>query len=138
MVTNVSTFPAFNFSLNFSSFDSNKFEEYYNHFEQKNRAVFYTFSTILSAIVLLSILFNSISVLSILMARAFTPINVLIVNLAFADLTYSLGIPMFISHTFSKSWPFGLFGCRFFIFTEFFGIIVGILTVTGLSVERFY
>lgn len=115
---------------------SNKYEDYYNYFERKNLTFKYSFCVLLLLIFVFSILFNFISIVSILVARAYTPINVLIINLALADFIYSLGIPMFISHTFSKSWSFGLVGCRFFIFTEFFGIIVGIFTIAGLSVER--
>ena len=93
---------------------------------------------ILSLIFTASIAFNAISIVTILVSRVFTPINILIMNLAVADLIYTLGIPMFIAHTFMKSWPFGQIGCRLFICTEFFGIVVGILTVTALSVERYF
>lgn len=96
----------------------------------------YTFFIVLFLIFMLSLLLNSISIASIVSTRAFTPINLLIMNLAIADLTYTLGIPMFISTNFSQNWLFGLSGCRFFMFTEFFGIVVGVFAVTALSVER--
>ncbi|RNA15765.1 Poly-cysteine and histidine-tailed [Brachionus plicatilis] len=98
----------------------------------------FTSNLILSLIFLLGIFFNTISIVFIILARAFTPINLLIINLGLADITYSLGIPFFISQTLNFDWQFGQFGCRIFIFTEFSGIIVGILTVAALSVERFY
>ena len=97
----------------------------------------YPFTVFLMAICLLSLVLNLISIASVLTARAFTTINLLIVNLALADFIYSLGIPMFITQTFSKSWRFGVIGCKLFIFTEFFGICVGILSVMALSVERY-
>ena len=98
----------------------------------------YTSLLILAPIFSLSFVLNTISIATILSAHAFTPINLLILNLAIADLTYTFGIPMFIAHSFMKIWPFGQFGCKLFIFTEFFGIIVGILTVAALSVERYF
>lgn len=100
--------------------------------------IVYSFSIVLSFLFVMSIVFNSISIVAILTARVFTPINLLIMNLAVADLTYTLGIPMFIAHTFMKSWPFGEIGCKLFICTEFFGIVVGVLTVAALSVERYF
>lgn len=102
-----------------------------------NASVF-TSNFILSLIFILGLLFNAISIVFIILARAFTPINLLIINLGLADITYSLGIPFFISQTLNLNWSFGLLGCRIFIFTEFSGIIVGILTVAALSVERFH
>lgn len=96
-----------------------------------------TFNIILSLIFSFGLIFNILSILSIITAKAFTPINLLIINLALADITYTLGIPFFISQMFNYDWPFGVTGCRLFIFTEFSGIIVGIFTVAALSVERF-
>lgn len=97
----------------------------------------YSFSIVLSTLLTLSIVLNLISVVTIVAARAFTSINLLIMNLAAADLTYTLGIPMFISHNFVRSWPFGELGCQLFIGADFGGIVVGILTVAALSVERY-
>lgn len=110
---------------------------YYDYSVQTTPVV-YSFSIVLSSLFSFSIIFNTISMVAILTAKVFTPINLLILNLAMADLTYTFGIPMFIAHSFMKSWPFGQIGCKLFIFTEFSGIIVGILTVTALSVERYF
>lgn len=118
-----------------------------NNFSHKTRQIdilfhlnasIFTSNFILSLIFILGLFFNAISIIFIILARAFTPINLLIINLGLADITYSLGIPFFISQTLNLNWSFGLLGCRIFIFTEFSGIIVGILTVAALSVERFH
>jgi hypothetical protein len=98
----------------------------------------YSFIIVSTTIFTLSIIFNSVTIVTILAAKVFTPINLLIMNLAVADLTYTLGIPMFIVHTFLKGWPFGQVGCKLFISAEFYGIVVGVLTVTALSVERYF
>ena len=92
---------------------------------------------LLFLIYLFALILNVLSILSILSAKAFTSINLLILNLAFGDMIYTLGVPMFAAQMFSKSWMFGSLGCKLFIFTEFFGIIVGVLTIMALSIERF-
>jgi hypothetical protein len=97
------------------------------------------FMIILFIIFVLSLLLNSLSILSIVHGTGkLTPIKMLIFNLAVADLIYTLGIPMFIFSTMSRSWNFGLLGCRLFFLTEFTGIICSVLTITLLSVERFF
>lgn len=96
------------------------------------------FSIVLCSIFAMSLIFNILSITTILKAKAYTTINLLILNLSFADLTYSLGIPFYIIELHNKSMPFGWFGCRMFIFTEFCGITVGLFTITALSVERFF
>jgi hypothetical protein len=96
------------------------------------------FLFVLALVFVFSILLNTLSILSIINMRKFTPINMLIMNLAVADLIYTSGIPMFSFHFLSKSWVFGVAGCRFFMFTEFSGVICSVLTVTVLSVERFF
>ena len=101
-------------------------------------AYFFTFSITLTLVFILGFVLNIVTILSIVSARAYTYINMLILNLAIGDFVYTLGVPMFAAQVFSRSWLFGSFGCKLFIFTEFFGIIVGILTVTALSVERFF
>ncbi|RNA29243.1 D(2) dopamine receptor isoform X2 [Brachionus plicatilis] len=97
----------------------------------------FIFTAVLILIFTLAITFNSISITSILAAKAYTPINILIINLGFADLTYSLGIPFFVTQILNYRQSLGLYGCRMFLFTEFNGVIVGIFTVAALSVERF-
>jgi hypothetical protein len=90
----------------------------------------------LSVIFVLSFVLNFISISSIIRARAFTPINVLIMNLALADVTYILGIPLLVAQILNQNWYFGQLGCVFFMVTEFFGVI-GVLTVMALSVLRY-
>ena len=107
--------------------------------EMEPRVFYIYFFTIgLLIIFSFSLVFNIISISSIISARAFSPINLLILNLGIADIVYSLGMPLFLSQMYSKNWEFGLIGCRIFIFTDFIGIIVSVLTVSALSVERFF
>ena len=98
----------------------------------------YTLTVILSGLFVFGILFNLLSILSILLAKAFNSINLLIINLAIADITYALGIPMFLTHIFSIDWPFGVLGCQLFFFADYIGMIVGVFTVSALSIERFF
>ncbi|CAF0892913.1 unnamed protein product [Brachionus calyciflorus] len=95
------------------------------------------FFILLILVFIFSLIFNLISITSIFASKQYTPINILITNLGFADITYTFGIPFFLFQLFQYKIPFGSFGCKLFIFTEFSGIIVGILTVAALSVERF-
>jgi hypothetical protein len=99
--------------------------------------VIYTFSTINMVIFASSLIFNTLSVISILSFKKLTPINILVLNLAIADFIYTLGIPLFLAQMFHHNWPYGITGCRMFIFTDFIGIIVSVNTVAALSVERY-
>ena len=98
----------------------------------------YPLMTILGTVFILGIVFNLVSIFSIVLTKAFTLINILIINLAIADITYALGIPMFLMHTFSENWSYGLLGCRIFFFFDYIGMTVGVFTITALSVERFF
>ncbi|CAF0749774.1 unnamed protein product, partial [Brachionus calyciflorus] len=93
---------------------------------------------ILSIIFISSILLNIISLRSILNQKELTIINTLILNLALADLTYTLGIPFFIYQLFWHNWLLGKSGCQLFILFEFAGIIVGTFTICALSIERYF
>lgn len=109
--------------------------------EDLNSIVTYVFSisAILLVIFFLGIIFNLISFLSILFGKkTIQPIKLLILNLALADLIYILGIPLFLSNIIFKSWPLQLIGCQLFYLTDFIGMIVGVYTITALSVERFF
>ena len=79
-----------------------------------------TLSVVLCLIFILGVIFNIISILTILIAKAFQPINILILNLAIADLVYIAGVPLFLVHIFSQNWPFGLIGCQIFFLTDIF------------------
>ena len=67
---------------------------------------------ILTVLFIAGFVLNTISIAAILKSKKFEPINILILNLAFADLVYTLGIPLFTAHVFSMNWSFGLIGCR--------------------------
>lgn len=84
------------------------------------------------------VIFNIISIIAILkIKKKLQPINILILNLALADIIYATGIPMFVSNEFNQRWPFGLIGCRIFFLTDYIGMIVGVYSVVALSVERY-
>jgi hypothetical protein len=97
----------------------------------------YTFTIVLTTVLVLSLFFNFLSIISIFSYKKFTPINVLVLNLALADIIYTIGIPLFIAQMYHKNWPYGKLGCRLFIFADFIGIIVSVNTVAALSVERY-
>lgn len=101
-------------------------------------AIIVLFTVILTIIFIISLILNIISIKSILSSNEFTTINTLIMNLAFADLVYSCGIPFFIYQFYSYNWLLGELGCRLFIFFEFSGLIVGIFTICALSIERYF
>ncbi|RNA36472.1 free fatty acid receptor 4-like [Brachionus plicatilis] len=96
------------------------------------------FVSLLIVIYVLSIIFNSLSISSVWHSKPFSTINLLIFNLSISDIVYSIGIPFFIVQILTKQLPFGSYGCRIFLCTEFCGITVSQLTITGLSVERFF
>ena len=94
-------------------------------------------SIILLIIFIFGILFNIISIIVILRYKKLQPINLLILNLALADIVYTSGIPMFVSNEFQQTWPFGIIGCRVFFLSDYIGMIVGVYSVVALSVERY-
>ncbi|CAF0715721.1 unnamed protein product, partial [Brachionus calyciflorus] len=96
------------------------------------------FSGLLILIFVLNFIFNMLSISSVLNTKPFTTISLLILNLSIADIIYSIGIPFFIIQILNHKLPFESFGCKLFLMTEFLGIIVGLFTVTALSVERFF
>ncbi len=99
----------------------------------------FTISAVLLIIFVLGIIFNLVSLLSIIFGKKpIQPIKLLILNLALADFIYILGIPLFLSNIVFKSWPLHLIGCQMFYLTDFIGMIVGVYTITALSVERFF
>lgn len=92
---------------------------------------------ILAIIFVFGIILNTFSIFVILKSSKLEPINLLILNLALADLVYIAGIPLFVAHLFSQSWPFRVIGCQLFFLTDFIGMTVGVYTVAALSVERY-
>ncbi|CAF1517263.1 unnamed protein product [Adineta steineri] len=92
---------------------------------------------ILGIIFVASVALNCISIISIVGARAITPINLLIINLAVSDIVYSLTIPIFAVHIVIPWWPFGRVGCQLAIAIDIIAMIVGVYTITALSVERY-
>lgn len=93
---------------------------------------------VLGFIFVLSLLLNASSILTIISMHNYTPTNLLILNLAVSDFVYSLSIPMYSIHFYYHKWLFGLYACRFFFATEMAGMISSILTVSLLSVERYF
>ena len=79
---------------------------------------------ILGIIFLASLLLNFISIISIIGARAITPINLLIINLAVSDIVYSSTIPVFAVHIVLPWWPFGRLGCQLVIATDIIAMLV--------------
>lgn len=101
-----------------------------------------TYIIILTIILLLififGLLFNIISISTIVCARAFQPLNMLILNLAIADLIYIFGIPLYLINLHKSQWPFGLFGCQCFFLFDIIGMTVGVYTIVALSIERYH
>lgn len=95
-------------------------------------------SFILGIIFIFGIILNLVSIVAILYSNKQRAISIFILNLALADLVYTAGIPLFMTHVFKQSWPFGLVGCRAFLLTDLIGVIVSVFTVTALSVERYF
>jgi hypothetical protein len=87
---------------------------------------------------LMSFVLNVITIASILLMKNFKPINVLIMNLALADLIYTAGIPFLVIQIINVNFDTGLIGCRFFFLSDFIGMIVGAFTVVALCMERFF
>lgn len=97
-----------------------------------------TVSILLGFIFVIGIISNLVSILAILKLEKLKTINLLILNLALADIVYTLGIPLFVTNVFSQSWPFKLIGCQLFFLIDFMGMITGVYTVAALSVERYF
>lgn len=95
-------------------------------------------SILLGLIFIVGIISNLISIMAILKQEKLKTINLLILNLALADIVYTFGIPLFVTNVFSHNWPFKLIGCQLFFLTDFMGMIAGVYTVAALSVERYF
>ncbi|CAF3910722.1 unnamed protein product, partial [Rotaria sp. Silwood1] len=78
---------------------------------------------ILGIIFVASVILNCVSIISIVGARAITPINLLIINLAVSDIVYSLTIPIFAVHIVIPWWPFGRVGCQLAIAIDIIAMI---------------
>jgi len=92
---------------------------------------------ILALLFIFGIILNAISIIAILNAKKLETISILILNLAFADCVYLLGIPFFAMSALFGSWPFGFHGCRIFYLIDYVGMIVSVYTVAALSLERY-
>jgi len=82
---------------------------------------------ILGIIFVASVVLNCVSIISIVGARAITPINLLIINLAVSDIVYSLTIPIFAVHIVIPWWPFGRVGCQLAIAIDIIAMIVSLI-----------
>jgi hypothetical protein len=82
---------------------------------------------ILGLIFVLSVLLNSLSIISIIGSKSITSINLLIINLAISDILYALTIPMFAVHIVTPSWPFGRLGCQLAISIDIIAMIVSFI-----------
>ena len=102
------------------------------------RIITNSLSMLLILIFLVGILLNLVSIIFILKVKKLRAINLLILNLALADLVYISGIPFYVVHELSQSWPFQIIGCQLFFLTDFIGMFTGVYTVVALSVERFF
>jgi hypothetical protein len=82
---------------------------------------------ILGLIFVLSVLLNSLSIISIVGSKSITAINLLIINLAISDILYALTIPMFAVHIVTPRWPFGRLGCQLAISIDIIAMIVSFI-----------
>ncbi len=89
---------------------------------------------ILGVIFIASVVLNCVSIMSIVGARAITPINLLIINLAVSDIVYSLTIPIFAVHIVIPWWPFGRVGCQLAIAIDIIAMIVSYFFLTKILV----
>ena len=81
---------------------------------------------LLGLIFVCSVTLNSLSIISIVGARAITGINLLIINLAISDIVYALTIPIFAVHIVIPWWPFGRLGCQLAIGIDISAMIVSL------------
>ena len=86
---------------------------------------------------IISILLNAITIVSIVMMKKYKKIDFLILNLAFADLVYSMNMPLFIAYVFNASYEPGLRARQLFYLADSIGMNVSAYTVVALSFERF-
>lgn len=61
---------------------------------------------------ILTIVLNLLSIICIVHAKAFTPINLLIMNLSISDIIYSTNVPVFAAQFIAKSITYPLIMCR--------------------------
>lgn len=81
---------------------------------------------------------NAISLSFIIYSRAFTPINLLIINLSIADILYSSLIP-FYSRQFSNDVVSqSELGCRLSFILDVASMLVNVFTVAALTLERYF
>ena len=92
-----------------------------------------TFFNIMTIVVLylemfLCISFNLVSIISIFYRKISSSIDVLVINLAIADVLYSCGIPFYLRQfTDPKSFSQTIFGCRISFIFDVTSMIVSII-----------
>ena len=74
-----------------------------------------------------SLILNGISVFCILFVKAFTPINILIINLATSDILYASVIPFYVRQFEDESISQNTFGCRLSFMFDVISMIVRII-----------
>jgi hypothetical protein len=108
-------------------FNDNAFIKYYNKV-----TIVSLYASMISCYAL-----NIISVMSIICAKAFTPINILILNLAVSDVLYASCIPFFINQFTGATVIQTEFGCRISFFLDVTCMIVNVFSVAALTLERY-
>jgi hypothetical protein len=73
---------------------------------------------------ILCLCLNTVSILFIVSSRLFTPINLLILNLAVFDMLYSCCIPLFVTQFTGGQIQLSLYGCRISYFLDVTCMIV--------------
>lgn len=80
---------------------------------------------------------NSISLLFIISHNKITPINLLIINLAIADILYSSCIPFFVRQFSVGDYSQSKFSCRLTYAIDVTCMLIEVYTIAALAIERF-
>ena len=123
----------FNSSINFSNITKPASDLS----DSENVIIAWSTASTLLTLFCFCIVFNLLSVSSIIWSKNFSPINILIMNLAVSDMIYSFSILIFLSHILNIFWIFTTITCKIFYLTDTVGMIVGVFTISALSIERF-
>lgn len=93
---------------------------------------------ILFSQMVLSIILNILSIVSICFAKIISPLNLLILNLALSDILYALNIPIVARQFYDHQDPYTLFTCRLNYLIDFISMSVNVYTIVALTLERFF
>lgn len=95
----------------------------------------YTIILFMAFVLIATLSLNLLSVICIVNAKAFTAINILLLNLCVSQIIYTLNIPIFLIKVMIKDFVYSEFLLKISILTDILALIVSILCFISFNNE---